>query len=193
MRKALAILILSIPLLAGGPKPQVTITTSMGKIQVELEPEATPKTVENFLKYVRKGQYDGTIFHRVKPNGPGIIQGGGHLPDPGLTKKPTEGTINCEADLAKAAGLKNARATIAMARESSPHSAKAQFFINVKDNPDLNFKAKTMTEFGYCVFGKVTKGMDVVDKIVKVKTGSQGGMTDVPVKPVTIITVKESK
>jgi peptidyl-prolyl cis-trans isomerase B (cyclophilin B) len=169
----------------------VIITTSMGVIQVELEPDATPKTVENFLKYVRKGQYDGTIFHRVKPSGPGMIQGGGHLPD--LTKKPTDGSIKCEADLAKAAGLKNGRGTIAMARESLPDSAKAQFFINVKDNPDLNFKARNLTEFGYCVFGKVTKGMDVVDKIVKVKTGAQGGMTDVPVKPVTIITVKESK
>ena len=194
MRKTLAAILLALPLLAAGPaKPKVELKTSLGSIILELEPAATQLTVANFLKYVRKGQYDGTIFHRVKPNGPGIIQGGGHLPDPGLTKKPTEGTINCEADLAKAAGLKNARATIAMARESSPHSAKAQFFINVKDNPDLNFKAKTMTEFGYCVFGKVTKGMDVVDKIVKVKTGSQGGMTDVPVKPVTIITVKESK
>jgi cyclophilin family peptidyl-prolyl cis-trans isomerase len=191
VRKALAILLLSIPLLAGGPKPKVTITTSMGDIQVELEPEATPKTVENFLKYVRKGQYDGTIFHRVKPGGPGIIQGGGHLPD--LTKKPTDGSIKCEADLAKAAKLLNTKGTIAMARESLPDSAKAQFFINVKDNPDLNFKARTLSEFGYCVFGRVTKGMDVVARITKVKTGPQGGMTDVPVKPVTIITVKESK
>lgn len=191
MRNPIAILLLTLPLLAGGPKPKVTITTSLGVIQVELEPEATPKTVENFLKYVRKGQYDGTVFHRVKPAGPGIIQGGGHLPD--LTKKPTDGSIKCEADLAKAAGLKNAKGTIAMARESLPDSAKAQFFINVKDNPDLDFKARNLAEFGYCVFGKVIKGMDVVDKIKKVKTGTQGGMADVPVKPVTIITVKESK
>ena len=191
MRTAIAILLLTFPLLAGGPKPKVTITTSLGVIQLELEPDATPKTVENFLKYVRKGQYDGTVFHRVKPSGPGIIQGGGHLPD--LSKKATDSPIKCEADLAKAAGLKNLKGTIAMARESLPDSAKAQFYINVKDNPDLDFKARNLVEFGYCVFGRVIKGMDVVEKIKKVKTGNQGGMTDVPVKPVTIITVKETR
>jgi cyclophilin family peptidyl-prolyl cis-trans isomerase len=163
----------------------------MGAIQVELEPEATPKTVANFLSYVRKGQYDGTIFHRVKPGGPAIIQGGGHLPD--LTKKATDGSIKCEADLAKAAGLKNAKGTIAMARESLPDSAKAQFFINVKDNFALDFKARNLAEFGYCVFGRVVKGMDVVNRISKVKTGTRGGMADVPVQPVTILTVKEVK
>lgn len=190
MRKVLATLLLTLPLLAAGPKPKVTITTSMGAIQVELEPAATPKTVDNFLKYVRKGQYDGTIFHRVKPSGPAMIQGGGHLPD--LTKKATDSSIKCEADLAKAAGLKNVRGTLAMAREDLPDSAKAQFFINVKANPDLDFQSRTLTGFGYCVFGKVIKGMDVVDKISKVKTGNQGGMKDVPVKPVVILSVKES-
>ena len=191
MRKALAILLLTFPLLAAGPKPKVTITTSLGVIQVELEPDVTPKTVANFLNYVRKGQYDGTIFHRVKPSGPAIIQGGGHLPD--LSKKATDGTIKCEADLAKAKGLRNAKGTIAMARESLPDSAKAQFFFNVKDNFALDFTARSLTGFGYCVFGRVTKGMDVVNKISQVKTSTQGGMADVPVKPVTIITVKETK
>jgi cyclophilin family peptidyl-prolyl cis-trans isomerase len=118
-----------------------------------------------------------------------MIQGGGHLPD--LSKKPTESSIKNEADLAKAAGLGNKRGTIAMARESLPDSAKAQFYINLKDNPDLNFKARNLVEFGYCVFGKVVKGMNVVDQIGKVKTGSQGGMQDVPVKAVTIITARE--
>ena len=191
MRNFIALLLLSLPLLAGGPKPKVIITTSLGVIQVELEPEATPKTVENFLNYVRKGQYDGTIFHRVKPSGPAIIQGGGHLPD--LSKKPTGSSIKCEADLAKAAGLRNAKGTIAMARESLPDSAKAQFFINVKDNFALDFKARNLVDFGYCVFGRVVKGMDVVAQISKVKTGTQGGMADVPVKPVTILSVKEAK
>ena len=184
MRTAIAILLLTFPLLAGGPKPKVTITTSLGVIQLELEPDATPKTVENFLKYVRKGQYDGTVFHRVKPSGR-------HLPD--LSKKATDSPSKCEADLAKASGLKTLKGTIAMARESLPDSAKAQFYINVKDNPDLDFKARNLVEFGYCVFGRVIKGMDVVEKIKKVKTGNQGGMTDVPVKPVTIITVKETR
>ena len=191
MRPLLAILFLTLPLLAGVPKPRVTLTTSLGEIQVELEPQATPKTVENFLNYVRKGQYDGTIFHRVKPGGPAIIQGGGHLPD--LTKKATGGTIKNEADLAKAAGLRNAKGTIAMARESLPDSAKAQFYINVKDNFALDFKARNLSEFGYCVFGRVIKGMEVVKRISQVKTGTRGGMADVPVQPVTILSVKETK
>jgi len=147
--------------------------------------------VANFLKYVHKGQYDGTIFHRVKPSGPGMIQGGGHLPD--LSKKATEGTIKNEAELAKKAGLSNVRGTIAMARESLPDSAKAQFYINVRNNVSLDFTARTLNDFGYCVFGKVVKGMNVVDKIGAVKTGTMGGMADVPLNPVTIISVKELK
>jgi len=191
MRKLLASLLLALPLLAGTPKPRVEITTSMGSITVELEATATPLTVANFLKYVHKGQYDGTIFHRVKPSGPGMIQGGGHLPD--LSKKATEGTIKNEAELAKKAGLSNVRGTIAMARESLPDSAKAQFYINVRNNVSLDFTARTLNDFGYCVFGKVVKGMNVVDKIGAVKTGTMGGMADVPLNPVTIISVKELK
>jgi cyclophilin family peptidyl-prolyl cis-trans isomerase len=188
MRKLLATLLLAPALLAAG-KPKVEITTTLGAFVVELEPKAAPATVDNFLKYVRKGQYNGTIFHRVKQGGPAIIQGGGHLPN--LAKKPTDGPIKCEADLAKAAGLSNTRGTIAMARESLPDSAKAQFFINTKANPDLDFKSRSLSGFGYCVFGRVVKGMDVVAKIGRVKTGTAGGMADVPLTPVVIQSARE--
>jgi len=187
VRKVLAVLVLALPLLAA--KPKVEITTTAGAFVVELEPDATPLTVANFLNYVRKGFYPGTIFHRVKKASPAIIQGGGHLPD--LSKKPGEGSIRCEADLAKAKGLLNTRGTIAMARESLPDSAKNQFYINVRDNKALDFKARNLADFGYCVFGRVIKGMNVVDKIAAGKTGTRGGMADVPVAPVTITSVKE--
>lgn len=189
MRIALAALVLALPLLAATPKPKVQFTTSMGSFVVQLEPEVAPLTVANFLKYVKKGQYDGTLFHRVKPSAPAIIQGGGHLPD--LTKKPTDGSIKNEAELTKKANLLNKAGTLAMARESLPDSAKAQFFINLKDNPDLDHKARNLVEFGYATFGKVVKGMDVVQKIGKVKTTTKGGMTDVPVKDVMILSAKE--
>jgi cyclophilin family peptidyl-prolyl cis-trans isomerase len=187
VRKVLTVLFLALPLLAA--KPKVEITTTAGAFTVELEPDATPVTVANFLNYVRKGFYPGTIFHRVKKSAPAIIQGGGLTPD--LAKKPTDGPIKCEADLAKAKGLSNVRGTIAMARESLPDSAKAQFYINVKDNKALDFKARNLADFGYCVFGKVVKGMNVVDRIAAAKTGTQKGMQDVPVSPVTITAVKE--
>jgi cyclophilin family peptidyl-prolyl cis-trans isomerase len=187
VRKVLTALLLVLPLAAGNPK--VEITTSAGAFTVELRPDATPVTVANFLGYVKQGFYAGTIFHRVKASAPAIIQGGGLLPD--LSKKQTGSSIRCEADLAKAKGLSNTRGTIAMARESLPDSAKAQFYINVKDNKALDFKARNLADFGYCVFGKVVKGMNVVDKIAKGRTGSRGGMTDVPVSPVTITAVKE--
>lgn len=189
MRNLLVALLLALPLAAANPK--VEITTSAGAFTVELRPDATPVTVANFLGYVKQGFYPGTIFHRVKPGGPAIIQGGGLLPD--LSKKPTGPSIKCEADVAKAKGLSNTRGTIAMARESLPDSAKAQFYINVKDNKALDFKARNLADFGYCVFGKVVKGMNVVDRIAKGKTGSRGGMSDVPVSPVTITSVKEVK
>jgi len=187
VRKILTVLLLAMPLLAG---PKVEISTSAGAFTVELAPDAAPLTVANFLNYVKKGFYAGTIISRVSQR-PAVIQGGGLLPD--LSRKPTDGPIKCEADLTKAKGLSNVRGTLAMAREGLPDSAKAQFYINVKSNPGLDFKARNLADFGYCVFGKVIKGMDVVDRIAKGKTGARGGMADVPVSPVTITAVKELK
>jgi len=188
MRRALAALLLCLPLCAAAPK--VKITTSLGAFTVQLEPEAAPITVDNFLKYARKGFYNGTIFHRIAKS-PAVIQGGGHLPD--MTKKKTDAPIKNEADLAKAKGLVNKRGTIAMARESLPDSAKAQFFINLKDNAALNFKAKELGPgYGYCVFGKVIQGMDVVDKIAKVKCQAKPN-DEVPAVAVTIVSVEEVK
>lgn len=186
MRPALLALFLSLPLLAG-PKPKVQFVTSMGSFTVQLEPEAAPKTVENFLKYVRKGHYNGTIFHRVIPSF--MVQGGGHVPD--LTKKPTEAPVPPEADIAKAKGMTNKRGTVAMALPvGNPFGATAQFFINVKDNPNLDFKAKNMTEYGYTAFGKVIQGMEVIDKMKTVKTKTVKDMKDVPA---TAILIKEAK
>lgn len=188
MRKILATLILALPLLAADPKPKVKITTNMGAFTIQLEPDAVPKTVENFLKYVRKGFYNGTIFHRIKANF--MIQGGGYLPN--LSEKPSESSINNEADLAKAKGLLNKRGTVAMAVPmGNPLGATTQFFVNVKDNPNLDFKEKTMTGYGYCVFGKVIQGMDVVDKIKLVKTQKKGEHDNFPVKPVIIEKAEE--
>ena len=189
VRKVLTALFLAMPLLAAAPKPKVEIATSAGAITLELEPGVTPATVGNFMNYVKKGFYAGTIFHRVKKSTPAIIQGGGLLPN--LGKKPTDSSIKNEADLAKAKQLSNVRGTVAMAREDFPDTAKAQFFINVKDNKALDYKERSITGFGYCVFGKVIKGMNVVDKIASGKTGTRGGMPDVPVNPVTILSVRE--
>jgi cyclophilin family peptidyl-prolyl cis-trans isomerase len=171
-------------LLDAAPKPQVKLTTSMGVIVMELEPEAAPRTVENFLKYVKKGQYKGTIFHRVIPGF--MIQGGGYVEY--LGKKRTDPAILNEADRALAAGLKNKRGTVAMARTPDPHSAAAEFFINVVDNPALDFRGKVSDKtWGYCVFGKVTKGMEVVDRIKAVKTSNKrSDFLNLPVKPVLI-------
>jgi len=166
-------------------KPQVIIETTKGVIVLELYPDEAPKTVDNFLCYARWGHYDGTIFHRVIPDF--MIQGGGLTPD--LKHKLTEMPIKNEADN----GLKNKRGTVAMARTQDPHSATNQFFINTKDNTPLDHKSKTLQGWGYTVFGKVIKGMDVVDAISKVKTGTRGHMANVPVEPVIItkVTVKE--
>lgn len=161
--------------------PKVTIETNKGKVVLELDAEKAPKTVENFLRYVNEGFYDGTIFHRVIPNF--MIQGGGF--DENMQQKPTHEPIENEANN----GLKNNTGTIAMARTSDPHSATAQFFINVKDNDFLNFSAPTMQGWGYCVFGKVIEGMDVVHAIEKVATGNKGGHQDVPVEPVIMTKV----
>ncbi len=164
---------------AGLKNPQVVLETSKGRIVLELFPDRAPKTVDNFLGYVRWGHYDGTIFHRVIPNF--MIQGGGITPD--MKEKSTGLPIDNEADN----GLKNRRGTVAMARTPDPHSATAQFFINTKDNRSLDHKAKTPTGWGYTVFGKVVEGMDVVDAISQVKTGTKGDYENVPVEPVIIL------
>ena len=162
-----------------GKGPVVELTTSLGAIQIKLFPDKAPKTVENFLKYVQDGHYAGTIFHRVIENF--MIQGGGY--DASYNQKPKRPPIQNEADN----GLKNDRGTVAMARTSDPHSAGAQFFINVKNNDGLNHTSRTSDGWGYCVFGQVTKGMDVVDKIRKVPTGAKGPFDrDAPVTEVVI-------
>jgi len=159
--------------------PVVEIATSMGMIQIELFPDKAPKTVESFIKYVKAGHYAGTIFHRVIDNF--MVQGGGF--DARYEKKPTRASINNEADN----GLTNDRGTVAMARTPNPHSAAAQFFVNVKNNDFLNHQSKTLEGWGYCVFGKVVKGMDVMDQIKKVPTGAKGPFSkDAPLKEVLI-------
>ncbi len=162
--------------------PKVIFETTMGNIVVELYPDKAPVSVENFITYVDSGFYDGTIFHRVIDNF--MIQGGGF--DKDLNRKETREPIVNEATN----GLKNYRGTIAYARTNIINSATSQFFINVVDNHFLDNRDETQQGYGYAVFGKVVEGMDVVDKIKKVKTGIQGGMQDVPQKPVVIITAK---
>lgn len=162
--------------------PVVVIETSMGDITVELNAERAPISVENFLRYVKEGFYDGTIFHRVIPNF--MIQGGGFTPE--MSKKPTHEPIKNEAKN----GLKNRNGTIAMARTPEINSATSQFFINTKDNDFLNNKGSSVQDYGYAVFGKVVDGMDVVEKIEKVKTGTKAGLNDVPVEPVVIKTIR---
>ena len=161
--------------------PVVLMKTGLGEIKIELYPDKAPITVENFLGYVRDGFYDNTIFHRVIPGF--MAQGGGFVS--GMTQKETKDPIKNEA----ANGLKNDRGTIAMARTNVVDSATAQFFINVVDNGFLNHTEDTPRGFGYCVFGKVIEGMDVVDKIVSVPTGTFGYFQDVPQEDVVIISV----
>lgn len=156
----------------------VRLHTNHGVIGIELDAERAPKTVENFLQYVRSGHYDNTVFHRVI-NG-FMIQGGGF--EPGMRQKPTQEPIQNEAGN----GLRNSKYTVAMARTSDPHSASAQFFINISDNDFLNHSSPTGQGWGYCVFGKVTEGTDVVDKIRSVRTGQSGGHKDVPEEDVLI-------
>ena len=157
---------------------QVQLTTNHGVITLVLNEEKAPKTVANFKSYVEAGHYDGTIFHRVIKNF--MIQGGGM--EPGMNQKATQAPIENEA----ANGLKNKRGSIAMARTSDPHSATAQFFINTVDNDFLDFKSPSGQGWGYCVFGEVTEGMDVVDKIRAVATGNKGFHQDVPKEDVVI-------
>ena len=156
----------------------IKLHTSHGVITLELDSEKAPLTVQNFIDYVNSGHYDNTIFHRVIDNF--MIQGGGF--EPGMIQKKTRTSIQNEG----ANGLKNDKYTVAMARTSDVHSASAQFFINVADNDFLNYTASTSQGFGYCVFGKVVEGQDVVDRIKKVKTGDRGGHQNVPLENVTV-------
>ena len=162
---------------------QVVMETSQGTIKIELEDDKAPVTVKNFLDYVDEGFYDGTIFHRVISNF--MIQGGGF--QPGMSQKKTKASITNES----ANGLANKRGTLAMARTSSPNSATAQFFINLKDNSFLD-KVNAQDRVGYCVFGKVTEGLDVVDKIAAVPTGRRGMHENVPTQDVVIKSVKRA-
>lgn len=159
--------------------PQVELQIAgHGNITIELDADKAPKSAENFLAYVKKGHYDGTIFHRIIDGF--MIQGGGFAP--GMSQKPTDAPITNEANN----GLKNNKYTLAMARTQDPHSASAQFFINVADNGFLNHTAPSIQGWGYAVFGKVVSGSDVVDKLGKVKTGRKGYHDDVPVEDVMI-------
>lgn len=173
---ALALLVSS---QVGAADSQVELKTGMGTIVIELFPDKAPATVQNFLRYVKDGYYDGTVFHRVIPKF--MVQGGGFTPEFG--QKPTRKPVRNEADN----GLKNTVGTVAMARTPDPHSAMAQFFINLADNDFLDFRYPTQDGYGYCVFGRVVKGMNVVERIARVATGpGPAPHRDVPVKPVVI-------
>ena len=161
-----------------GDAKMVTLTTSLGAIELQLDAGSAPDTVSNFIAYVEGGHYDGILFHRVIPNF--MIQGGGMRA--GLDENPTRAPIQNEADN----GLKNLRGTIAMARTQDPHSATAQFFLNLKDNSFLDHTEKTPAGWGYAVFGQVISGMDVVDRIASVETGSVGYHENVPIDDVII-------
>ena len=183
-------LVLCVALTAGatdkpGDNPKVVLETTKGKIVIELHLQRAPETVVNFLSYVDARFYDGTIFHRVIPNF--MIQGGGFTAD--MARKPGKGPIKNEADK----GLKNERGTIAMARTGEPHSATAQFFINTVNNDFLNHKNKTQQGWGYAAFGRVIKGMEVVDAISAVKTSRYKQYRDVPVEAVVITSARRLK
>lgn len=168
---------------AAWANPTVEMTTSLGKITIELAADKAPKSVANFLQYAKEGFYDGTVFHRVIPGF--MVQGGGF--DAKMNQKPTRQPVENEAKN----GLKNLRGTLAMARKPDPHSATAQFFINVADNGFLNHTAPSAQGWGYAVFGKVVEGQDVVDKIKGVKTGRKGFHDDVPLEDVVILKAVE--
>ena len=161
-----------------GSHSMVKLHTNHGVITLQLDAEKAPNTVRNFLDYVNSGFYSNTVFHRVIDNF--MVQGGGF--EPGMKQKQTKAPIQNEA----ANGLRNDNYTVAMARTGDPHSASAQFFINVKNNDFLNYTAPNQQGYGYCVFGKVVEGMDVVDKIRKIKTGNRSGFQDVPLEDVII-------
>ncbi|MBI4756123.1 MAG: peptidyl-prolyl cis-trans isomerase [Betaproteobacteria bacterium] len=178
MKRLLLLLLALLAFAVHGANPVVEMRTSMGTVVLELYPDKAPRTVENFLAHVRDGFYDGTVFHRVIDGF--MVQGGGF--DKAMKEKPTRPPVQNEAGN----GLANERGTIAMARTSDPHSASAQFFINLKDNDFLNFRDSTPRGFGYCVFGKVSKGMEVVQAIARVPKTSVGMHDDVPRTPVVI-------
>ena len=192
MKQTLTCALLLLPLLAAftasaqdTANPSVVVKTSMGSFTIELYPDKAPVTVKNFLQYVDDGFYAGTIFHRVIDGF--MIQGGGL--DATMTKKATRAPIVNEAGNK----LKNLAGTVAMARTGDPNSATAQFFVNVVDNAALDYRDSSREGIGYCVFGKVTQGMDVVEKIKGVPTGVKGGMRDVPLTPVVIESVTRVK
>ncbi len=171
------------PAAAAAKGPVVVLETSLGRIKIGLDAAKAPATVENFLSYVRAGHYDGTIFHRVIPGF--MVQGGGF--DPEMKERSTRAPIKNESKN----GRRNLRGTIAMARTNDPHSATAQFFVNVKDNASLDFGVAP--GWGYAVFGEVLEGMDVVDRIVSVPTTSKGPHQNVPAKPVVITSAKVAR
>ena len=179
------LLLLAIPC-AWAQNPRVEFKTSMGSFALELYADKAPKTVANFIQYVNSGFYNGTIFHRVIDGF--MIQGGGF--EPGMREKTTRPPIENEAGLALKAGLKNELGTVAMARTPNPHSASAQFFINVKDNGFLDYRDSSPQGYGYAVFGRVVEGMDTVMRIAKVPTATTGQHGNVPQKPVVIESVK---
>jgi cyclophilin family peptidyl-prolyl cis-trans isomerase len=191
LRTAVLALLLTGASSALAENPRVEFKTTMGSFTLELYPDKAPKTVENFIQYANSGFYNGTIFHRVIDGF--MIQGGGF--DRDMRQKPTRGAIQNEAGIAIKGGLKNDLGTVAMARTADPHSATAQFFINVKDNPFLDFRGPYPEGFGYAVFGRVVQGMDVVLQIAKVSTATLGAYQNVPQKPVLIesVTVKSGK
>ncbi|HZU52464.1 MAG TPA: peptidylprolyl isomerase [Holophagaceae bacterium] len=188
IRRSLPALLLAAPILAQAPAPApvanpiVKIVTNYGTMTVELDPQAAPKTVANFLRYAKEGHYKGTVFQRVIDGF--MIQGGGL--DESLTEKPTHAPIRNEAPQAALAGLKNTRGTIAMARTQDPDSANDQFYINLVDNASLDSRGTDAESIGYCPFGRVIAGMEVADAIAKVRTGFQKGMANVPEFPVRI-------
>jgi len=183
IKKILAVILMLLWAAAGAfgapADPEVKLITSEGDITIALDAAAAPKTVKNFIQYVKDGFYDNTIFHRVIKNF--MIQGGGLTAD--MKNKATRAPIINEADN----GISNRPGTIAMARTSDPHSATAQFFINTNKNRNLDYRGKNPQEWGYCVFGRVVQGMNVVRKIENAPTGSQAGRRDVPVTPIIII------
>jgi peptidyl-prolyl cis-trans isomerase A (cyclophilin A) len=182
LKHVLAVAAIALASAAQAANPVVELDTTAGKIRIELNAAAAPKTVANFIDYVKAKHYDGTVFHRVIDGF--MIQGGGFTAD--LKQKPTRPPVVNEAEMSSKAGLLNVPGTIAMARTPDPNSATAQFFINVNDNKSLNFRSPDQQGIGYTVFGRVTSGMDVVQKIAKVQTGNAGIYQNVPKEPVVI-------
>jgi peptidyl-prolyl cis-trans isomerase B (cyclophilin B) len=177
-----AVIAFAITAFAAADSVRVSLETTKGVVVLELDAAKAPETVENFVAYVNAGHYDGTLFHRVMPGF--VVQGGGY--EKGLKERPTRPPVPNEANN----GLSNVRGTIAMARTSDPHSATAQFFINLQDNTRLDHRSETPQGWGYCVFGRVVEGMDVMDSIAEVPTAPKGGHGNVPVEDVVLTRAK---